>query len=90
MKTGGVQPHDHYYSHTFPISKSLSINNFQSKVHHFPILSDEKFYLFKKRTDLLPHSWRLAVKIVCDKELNPLHFFWGNNFCASVTFAKQA
>ena len=68
---------------------ALLKNNFQGKVYHFPTLSEEKFYLFKKRTNLLSHSWRLTVKIVCDKELDPLHFFCGNDFCASITFTKQ-
>ena len=84
-----VQFHDPS-SHTLPKSGLFRKIIFQGKVYHFPTLSEEKFYLFKKRTNLLSHSWRLTVKIVCDKELDPLHFFCGNNFCASITFTKQA
>lgn len=51
--------------------------------------SDARLYLFKERANLLPHPWRLTVEIVRDKELNPLHFFWRDHFCAPVTFTKQ-
>lgn len=77
------------FSHS-PKIWALFKHDLRSRVHHFPVLSDEKLYLFKKRTNLLPHSWRLTVKIVCDKEFNPLHFFRGHHFCASITFTKQA